>query len=456
MNIKKIVVVLAAGLALSTAAFAQSNPHSFVSDNTWGLFVTDVDNYMSVNDWGKLQFEKAFGYFQAGNNYQGPANDAADNALGVSGGFSRYIGKTYFGFYFNGNFWDGTAIGIENDGDRLDVPPGADPLDPTNPNAGSESDTGITLNSDIAMLFSAGGAGAFKVQLALLQLHINKDVDDAGNATYNTNDGNFALAVSWGNNFPLSSGAIFKPTARIGFNWDIGKNQTDNNSGVSIVRPTTDDGHHEFQLGLGAAYVLAPRGVETRWWSFGWQLRVFFWPDPYTQTAVASGKDITTSYDGSHVINTFNVSYQRTWDFNERWSAGYGIGGDITLENWSATKDDSNLSLALSPHATAALIYSFASKPFSLNSGVDLRAWNGSFYKLTSSDNGASPATVTTTNSFGALNLTLSLGGTLKPTRNFSLDFDLDIPVINNALEFNLDFQKSPWITIGIIATVKK
>ena len=65
---------------------------SFTNTTTSGVFYNDVDDFISVNDFSNVEFEKFFGF--GGYNYNG------GNAMNF--GFAKHLKPCYFGFFFGG------------------------------------------------------------------------------------------------------------------------------------------------------------------------------------------------------------------------------------------------------------------------------------------------------------------------------------------------------------------
>ncbi len=86
----KKLILAAVITALSFGLFAQQ---SKTNAATQGLFTTDVDNYMNVNEWSTVSVGKAFGYFGM------PAGGGQYNL-----GFAKDFSKCYWGSYFSGQF----------------------------------------------------------------------------------------------------------------------------------------------------------------------------------------------------------------------------------------------------------------------------------------------------------------------------------------------------------------
>ena len=97
ISVKKIISI-AAVAALSVSLFAQSHtiPAHGNPESLTGL-VGDVDNYMNVNSWSDVEFNKFYGFM----GYNDPAT-LLGNAFNA--GFATRIGKIYTGYYFAGNF----------------------------------------------------------------------------------------------------------------------------------------------------------------------------------------------------------------------------------------------------------------------------------------------------------------------------------------------------------------
>jgi len=99
MEIKMKVLALAAiaviGLAmpLSAQLTAKTEPASNQSAATAGVFGTDVDNYMNVNYYGDVNFNKWFGY-------------VGGDASGIFNlGYATKFGAIYLGTYYSGNLF---------------------------------------------------------------------------------------------------------------------------------------------------------------------------------------------------------------------------------------------------------------------------------------------------------------------------------------------------------------
>ena len=68
-------------------------PGSYTSSSTAGRFGNEVDDYMGVNDWSGVEFDKAFGFLA----YNGDTSDP------VNLGYATHLFGQYVGFWFGGH-----------------------------------------------------------------------------------------------------------------------------------------------------------------------------------------------------------------------------------------------------------------------------------------------------------------------------------------------------------------
>jgi len=134
-----VLAIITMGLAIPLGA-QESNQ----STATAGVFGTDVDSYMSVNDYGDVEFDKWFGFL------------GGDNSGIVSLGYATKFGNIYLGGFYTGNiFRSGT-----NETKRLSTT-----WDPTLMQLLTKTDTTTytrtttNTNNDIAALIGVAGMG---------------------------------------------------------------------------------------------------------------------------------------------------------------------------------------------------------------------------------------------------------------------------------------------------------
>jgi hypothetical protein len=100
---KKLIffVCLAAVLIFNTQVISAQT--SVTNDSTQGRFFTDVDLYMSVNDWADVEMAPWFSYFKMEQLNMGAAFNGADWETGGALKFEN----AYLGFSYRGKFNDG-------------------------------------------------------------------------------------------------------------------------------------------------------------------------------------------------------------------------------------------------------------------------------------------------------------------------------------------------------------
>ena len=100
MKLSKKLLATALVLAVCFAAVSAGNridPTSMTDESSQGLFGTDVDDYLDVNEWSNVQPTKVFGFLSYGTSGTDKINT----------GFAMPVGKFYLGAFFGGqlNSW---------------------------------------------------------------------------------------------------------------------------------------------------------------------------------------------------------------------------------------------------------------------------------------------------------------------------------------------------------------
>lgn len=86
------------------------SPESYTSQSTMGRFGSDVDDFMGVNDWSGVEYEKFFGFV---------AYNATASSNGFNAGFAKNVKDNYLGLWFAGNGGDFTMHSIFADSDGI-------------------------------------------------------------------------------------------------------------------------------------------------------------------------------------------------------------------------------------------------------------------------------------------------------------------------------------------------
>ena len=125
MKIQKKLFVFAVLLMAASLVFAQT---SMTSYSTQGLFGTDVDDFMNVNEWQNVQPKNIFGFL--GYNTVDPDKPITDGTQKVGDGalnlgLAHQFKAFYLGTYFEGqvNGWKNTPSGSESLPPNPSTPP---------------------------------------------------------------------------------------------------------------------------------------------------------------------------------------------------------------------------------------------------------------------------------------------------------------------------------------------
>lgn len=219
MKIIKGTLLIACITVLDISIFAQE---SFKKEATQGLFSTDVDNYMDVNNWSEIGMENFFGFLgynhMAGEtshthnvgNYSGNSGNISigDGGLDtINTGLSHSVGKVYTGLYFGGrlklfDFKSKSFIDYNN---------------PKNNNKTSSLETKTGGVFDMGLLFGNGNVG--------VKPYVRYSPKGISNTTSKNNDGS---VKSDSKNFNV------RPGLQIGINSKIKGHVARFNLGSSI------------------------------------------------------------------------------------------------------------------------------------------------------------------------------------------------------------------------------
>jgi hypothetical protein len=158
-------------LTLLSTAFGSSylaaQSQSMTSSATQGLYTTDVDKYLGVNEWQDVVVNKALAFLKA---------SAAD---GVGAGTAFKAGPVFLGIGYDGKFWSGTASSSETDyGSNASSPSAGNTL------VNSATDSGLAWSNRISALIGTGLLGGILVDVDIAGAGSdNDDFDtaDSGN-----------------------------------------------------------------------------------------------------------------------------------------------------------------------------------------------------------------------------------------------------------------------------------
>jgi hypothetical protein len=392
---------------------ATASPTAGVTNS---LFGTDVDDIQDVNTYSDVEFTNGFGYAYA--------------ASGLGVGFATHIGNLFLGVTYNGYLWSGSLVRREDDG-KEDNP------------VGVGSGPGVAFGNRLDVLIGSESFGGIKLLVFFDDFGRQTDKDETVTPSEEAvnSEGSIYLAGIWGKNFSLGGGTL-KPEFGLGVQFDADGNYEYESGPASV---TYKAGYTSIALRAAADYEFAPKGNATTILSGDYTFILHLKPNPALEgknvTVPASlpfGGTTVTSIEardeGAFIQNALNAVYIKKYDINDRISAAWKAGGSLAFdfyeEKWSSTingvkspsvKGTTTTEFTITPGAAAAVTYNFGNKPFSVNAGVAL----GTSWSVEKIDNKDSKI-VTTTYTFTPLTPpTFNLGGTLKPSEEFTLDLYL-------------------------------
>lgn len=129
MGIRMKVAALAVVTVLSAALVTVSAQTSNTNSATAGLFRTATDNFMSVNDFTDVKFDKAFGFLGLSSG-------------SFAAGYATHLGGLYLGVYYNGFALRNNDVGEETETETADYDDGSGAIN------GREKTTYTTYKDD--------------------------------------------------------------------------------------------------------------------------------------------------------------------------------------------------------------------------------------------------------------------------------------------------------------------
>ncbi|GHV84634.1 hypothetical protein AGMMS50230_02420 [Spirochaetia bacterium] len=408
MKRNKLIMALALTVLITFTAGAQ---RSTLNAATFGLFSGDADKFMDVNDWNEVKFNKFYAFLDGGSSNF------------VSGGFATRLGQTYLGIYYTGNLfrYDSTKSKDANGGLSGSVNPTSSPAYNNYANTST-----LAFNDNLSILAGLPFGG--------LKLNISTNLsfrnsEDAN--TYKVKDrvGPLAFNLSWGNNFALGSGTL-KPEVRAGYSINMKKLKVEPKAGTNTYTDTS--GANILSLGLGADYVFEAKNNSQAVLSVQDTFRVNFYKNPQMESGT------TKIYqDKNPISNDLSVSYKKTYNLDDRFSAGWLLGGDFfvsvdpvktrieTGAVSTTTADYSGTTISLSPYTGIGFTYALVPERFSLNGGARVYLLNMYYdtFKDSLAVNTGQTKTQTQFSIVGLSDYNVALGGTLILNPMFTFDF---------------------------------
>ena len=405
-NVKKLFTVMACAFIASTA-FAQTS-QTYSATN--GLFSTDVDNFMDVNEWLTVAPENGFGMFTAsGNSY--------------NLGFAKQFEKLYWGSYFTGDFGNYSKKVTDNSTTKT-----------TTETEANTDQTSFRFNN----IFGFGETG---IELGLYYSDSNSTKTDTktdeGSEVSSTNNKRWGITAIAGWQHLSIASLDVKPYVFVDFTNNYnGGSQVKNKSEV-----TNDTRKWELSLETGASTILAQTELRK------------------STLLTSLGASFINAADDDYVKDSgtsfyLPVIYDCVFNPNEKFSFGVKAG---IRNNLGITKNDTAetkvVTYNLTPFVSAGFQYDTL-KMFVLNAGLGFTV--PSFSINGNETTVGDTTTKTTTYSWDGSDgyVSFSSGFQFNPVKDFCFDCNWAIlsDVFGNGnLTSNLSNNADFWTTVNRI-----
>ena len=296
MKLSKKLLATALLLAVCFAAVSAGNridPTSMTNESSQGLFGTDVDDYLDVNEWSNVQPTKVFGFLSYGKSGTDKINT----------GFAMPVGKFYLGAFFGGQLNDWTS----EVGTRTGAKQGNGSF--------SASGTKTTNTASGSVLFGFNNIGIL------------------GNITYTPGSGNktdhhktlpglkidnnlytLDVAVKAGFNVTGPKDILFKTSAEVGITSKVNKARVVNKTISPDTYAMANANEHDLHINGGVYFDFAHNGPVTQGASLSLNTDWTIYPTHVGRTK-AAGKTIDTyMYGRWHDAIELNPSWSITYE----------------------------------------------------------------------------------------------------------------------------------------------
>jgi len=389
---KKALVTVFLLTVCFAAVFAQStytpdlnlaniriSPESMTSTST-GLFGTDVDDYLDVNEWSNVKPQKLFGFLS-----YGPTGVGANN---LNTGFAAPVGKFYLGGFFGGqlNGWTSTKTTTKN-------------------SKGSNSTTTGTPNTASgSILFGFDNIGVMG-NITYAPGSPNSTTTNSLTNTTTTNN-NFSLetALKAGMNIKGPKDIVFKTSAELALTSKV--NKTTSKVGSSPRDLISDTSKYTLRLNGGVGFDFAHNGPVTQGANFALNTAWNIYPTVtydvnstkmknethgqlHDTLTLDSAWQITYEPEGSKVAVKAKVGVPVAFSFDKNEDYAKNTTGGITKTKYTDRVSTTRINFA--PTLKVGLTYAPIAK-FRFNLGSELTlptfAWEIETIKHRDSDNG--------------------------------------------------------------------
>ena len=436
---RKVLTAVLVALTLGVSPLA-AQITSNTSNATSGLFLSDTDNFLNVNNWQKVEFDNFFTAMQI------------RGTDGIGAGLALNAGRAFLGFGYIGNLWNGTVNEeITEYGSAYSVNPAWAGMKST-----ARSGTGLQWNNRIFFLLGTELSGGLLFDIDFAKAgknNLNADELDAGGDAVNKEKteglGAIEAGLRWGRNFKAGGGLTIKPNLAFRYNIDLQKNVTydgpgdaritelngkDNFFAAAAYGNNTNDGI----VGL-KGYVTAHAGVKldlAKNATDGSLWLKYDFADYLYGNQTIDNTDYWKNYNPFRMDHSLTLGVGAWYTMDRKlslgWSAESGFGlvhAKITSEqeSFGAIPNDPNHEFTealfgIIPSIAAGVVYRALPDKFNLNAGIVLYPIMYTYNKFTDNDTVIVKAVTKTTNTISSARAETLLGFTWFITDGFAFD----------------------------------
>ena len=424
---------------------------SNTSDATFGLYTTDVDDFLDVNEWQNLEFDKFFSSMRA------------DGSDGIEAGLALKAGSVYLGFGYAGNFWipppplTGTFSSVTTEfGDNFAT------VNQRGKKTVNYSGNGLQWNSQVFFLLGTASLGGFLLDLNFARAGSNKLDTQAfgpgGNVVTSKDSrglGAIEAGLSWGKNFARGD-YVFKPTLGLAYCFDLGKNVSD--TGAGTITTTVLNGIDDFFAGTRYSanggrvgligYMKAHAGLmvdlskstgDGSLW-IGYNMEQHFY-DRQTKDDSGYWEDYSPWLTKHGIQIELSAWYNMDRKLSLGWSVGSGfdlVSASVSTVQTILTNDNeySELVFEIHPSIAAGVVYKLLPDKFNVNGSLVLFPAGYTYNQFTDNDIPSVIKTSTTAHNIASTAAVTSLGFTWFITDGFAFDACTTTLAIGSRINF--------------------
>jgi hypothetical protein len=456
MHVKNKVLTSVIALTALCVSPLAAQITSNTSNATSGLFSTDVDYFLDVNDWQNVEFGKFFTTMQVGGTE------------GIGAGFAVNAGSAYLGAGYIGNFWSaGSTVNSTTTeyGDKY-----------ANANwrgkkiINDRSGSGLQWNSRVFLFLGTAPIGGLLLEGNFVKAgknNLDKEyLDSAGDLLTDENSqglGEIEAGLRWGRNFDLGGGLTLKPNLAFSYNTNLQKSVTYKPGGAETTELNGSDSFfastaykrsvNDGKVGLtgymaghaGLSVDLSKSTGDGSLW-FGYDLEQHLYDKQTTDNS-----DYWKDYNPSYAKHYIDIGVGAWYTLDRKLSLGWSAGSGFNIENAKVTsakesygtgpeREFTEVIFGINPSITAGVVFKALPNRLSLNGSIALYPVGYEYDKLTEYNSVSAITTETTTNTISSTKAETSLGFTWFIADGLS--FDAYVTTHTNGSRLNLtDFS---------------